>query len=160
MSKELFTFDEQLKRLKEVANVKTDTDLTSLLGVKSSGVYNARRRGNIPHKWFVTISTRYGVNLEWLVSGTGTRNVGQQSTPGTCLQCAELQRQLAVAHERTYKAGEETKALLKENSDMKVLLKENAYLKEEIDRLNKELVELKREQFSPANDQPPMASAS
>ena len=128
MADKLFTFDEQLKRLKEAADVKTDTALAHLLDITQGGFSGARRRGSIPHKWFVAISTRYGVNLEWLVSGTGPRSV-ELSHTGTCPQCAELQKQLTVANERLYQASERERELLKENGELKA---ENVALKNKL----------------------------
>ncbi|MDR2669158.1 MAG: helix-turn-helix domain-containing protein [Desulfovibrio sp.] len=72
MDEKLNDFSAQLARLKEAAGVKTDTALAHLLGITQGGFSGAKRRGNIPNKWFVAIATRYNVNLEWLLSGTGS----------------------------------------------------------------------------------------
>ena len=154
-----FTFDEQLDRLKEAAGVDTDLGLTSILGVRASGIYNARKeRGKIPHKWLVTISTKYGVNLEWLVFGTGPRDMVKQSAaPGVCPQCTELQRQLTIANERLIQAKESVIAAQEREIN---LLKENSGLKEKIGKLEAELAELKNKQSSSDSGHGAMASAS
>ena len=69
MEKDLCSLDEQLARLKQVANVDTDTALAHLLGITQGGFFNAKKRNRIPYRWFVAISTKYGVNLDWLISG-------------------------------------------------------------------------------------------
>lgn len=129
MNDELCSLEEQLKRLKNAASVKTDTDLSRLLGITQGGFFNAKVRGKIPDKWFVTISTRYGVSLEWLVSGTGPRSVEPQTHTGNCPQCAELQKQLTVANERLYQASERERELLRENGELKT---ENIALKNKL----------------------------
>ena len=127
MLDEQFTFESQLRRLKEAAGVDTDSALTTILGVRASGIYNAKTvRGKIPNKWLVLISTKYGVNLEWLVSGTGPRDAAQSAQVGSCQQCLEFQRQLAVANERLYEA-----------------MRENGDLKESVGKLRAELAESK-----------------
>lgn len=65
--------DDQIARLKEVTGLKTDTALGKMLGLCSGAVFSAKRRGRVPNRWFVIISRRYNVNLEWLISGVGPR---------------------------------------------------------------------------------------
>ena len=142
MADELCSFDEQLKRLKKISGAETDTALTTLLGVKASGVYNAKKRGRIPHKWFVMISTRYSASLEWLVSGAGKHDIAQPVNYGHCTQCAELQRQLIMANERLYEA-----------------MKENGELKAEIGKLREELATLKSKPPQDTEEQAPIAAA-
>lgn len=142
MSDKLYSLEEQLKRLKLASGAKTDTELSRLLGITQGGFFNAKVRGKIPDKWFVAISTKYGVNLEWLVSGAGQRDVSQPVQTGACQQCAELQRQLTIANERLYEA-----------------MRENGNLKEKIGTLQAELAKLKKEEF-PTDDKTPMASVS
>lgn len=145
MNDELCSFAAQLERLKNAASSKTDTELSHLLGITQGGFSNAKVRGKIPHKWFVAISTKYGVNLEWLVSGTGPRDAGQPviQQAGACPQCAELQKLLNIANERLYEA-----------------MRENGDLKEVVGKLKAELATLKNERNSTTDNEEPMASAS
>ncbi|SBV95576.1 hypothetical protein KL86DPRO_10892 [uncultured delta proteobacterium] len=69
MDDKLLRLEQQIARLKEATGATSDTSLGKILNISQSGIFNAKRRGNIPHKWFVQIATQYGVNLEWLISG-------------------------------------------------------------------------------------------
>lgn len=93
MGKELCSFSEQLERLKKAADVKTDTALAHLLGITQGGFSNAKARGKIPHKWFVTIATQYGINLEWLLTGEGAENV-DTALPTPDGRVAELEKRV------------------------------------------------------------------
>lgn len=180
MSDELFSFDEQLKRLKIASGTDTDSALMNVLGVKSSGVYNARGRGNIPHKWFVAISTKYGVDLDWLLTGKGQMRRSQleqsaaQVPPETTGMLAGMHGKLAtleqeIAQNRaTLNQGmsqpcsmclELYAKLEKANERLYEAMRENGELKAEIGKLREELVSLKNEP-SPTGGQSSMASAS
>lgn len=75
-----------------------------------------------------------------------TRRCEEEREPATlafCLRCAEVQARLDLASERLYEA-----------------MRENSALKEEVGKLNAELVTLKNEQLQSHGDQAKMASAS
>lgn len=110
MNKSGTLFDDQLLRLKDVTGVKTDTDLAKIFGITAGGFSGARRRGNIPQKWFVFVSTNYGVNLEWLISGTGQRNAAETPAGGKATDI----RETATALERQNAALQAENAMLKE----------------------------------------------
>lgn len=59
----------QLARLKRAAGVNTDTAFAARLGITQGGISSAKKRGNLPYKWFVKISDECGVPLHWLKTG-------------------------------------------------------------------------------------------
>ena len=51
--------------------VKTDTELARVLGIDHSSVAGARKRNNIPPKWIIDVSERFGISADWLLFGDG-----------------------------------------------------------------------------------------
>ena len=134
------------QRLKDIRGAQSQDAMSKLLGIPQTTWSNYEKGRNKPDLALIDkICTDFGVSLEWLLFGKGEKDaIPLLEHSSACPQCAELQRQLAVTNERLFKAMEE-----------------NGNLKEEIGKLNIELVYLKNAQRSPAADQtPPMASAS
>jgi len=65
------------ERLKKAAGCKTNTDLGRVLGISQASVSQAKAKGRIPADWFLTISSKYDVSIDWLVYGVGPRHRGQ-----------------------------------------------------------------------------------
>ena len=63
-------FDDFFKRASQVAEIGSQKDLANLLGIEPPAITLAKTRG-VPKNWALTISNMFGVNLEWLKSGTG-----------------------------------------------------------------------------------------
>lgn len=66
-------FQQQIDRLKEATTSKSDADLARILDIKPQGVALARKKIHIPPVWFVTISDRYHVSIDWLIYGEGEK---------------------------------------------------------------------------------------
>ena len=109
MSIDLDSFEAKLSRLKDAANVKTDTAFAHLLGITQGGFSGAKKRKTIPHKWFVKIATDFNVNLEWLVSGTGEKDVEKtgESVAALKARIAELEAKLAEAEKKADQAKDD-----------------------------------------------------
>lgn len=131
MKNKLCGFASQLNRLKDAASVKTDTALAHLLGITQGGFSNAKARNKIPHKWFVFVATNYGVNLEWLMSGTGERYAGQPANENN----ASLMSRIAE--------------LERENETLKI---ENDQLRQEIKEAQQEAVSAYRQALSTVHE--------
>lgn len=63
--------DEILDRLKSFKNLKTDTQLAEVLGVKRTVVSNWRHRGNVPSKILLAFCEKEHINPGWLFAGIG-----------------------------------------------------------------------------------------
>lgn len=111
-------FDAQLARLKEACGVKTDSDLARILGITPGGFSGARRRGKIPHKWFVYVASTYKVDIDWLISGL--------------LTCH-------VTHPKDVEDGRADSPTWKLEAHVASLMTENALLKELVDTLKASL---------------------
>lgn len=67
------TFDAVLERMKEVTGVKSDTAFAKSLGLNQSSVSGAKERQSIPPTWAIQIAEKYGVSLDWLMFGEGSK---------------------------------------------------------------------------------------
>ena len=104
-------FDAQLARLKEACGVKTDSDLARILGITPGGFSGARRRGKIPHKWFVYVASTYKVDIDWLISGLLTCHVTHPKDVEDCR-----------ADSPTWKLEAHVASLMTENALLKELV--------------------------------------
>lgn len=66
------TADAILDRLKSLKDLKTDTQLAEVLGVKRTVVSNWRHRGNVPLKPMLAFCEKERINPGWLFAGIGT----------------------------------------------------------------------------------------
>lgn len=64
-------FDDFLKRVFEAAGIDSQTDLARILKVNRSAVTQARKKGVVPDRWLLQLYRSYGLNPEWLETGTG-----------------------------------------------------------------------------------------
>jgi hypothetical protein len=64
-------FDDILARMRQACGVNSDKKLSQFLDVKYSSITTARKRGAIPSAWYLKISEKFGVSMDWLHSGEG-----------------------------------------------------------------------------------------
>ena len=64
-----------LKRIYEVANAKTQDELSAVLGIRQSSVSEAKKRKSIPSDWYLTLFDKFEVNPNWLRYGCGPKYV-------------------------------------------------------------------------------------
>lgn len=65
--------EEILKRIYEVANAKTQDELSAVLGIRQSSVSEAKKRKSIPSDWYLTLFDKLEVNPNWLRYGCGPK---------------------------------------------------------------------------------------
>jgi hypothetical protein len=58
-----------ISRMRQAADVRSDTALGSYFGLGTSAVSNWRARNTVPFAECVILSTRKGVSLDWLIFG-------------------------------------------------------------------------------------------
>ena len=63
------TIEEILNKIKELKNIKKDTDLAELLGVKSNTITTWRTRKNVPYDALFHFCESNQIDLPWLVTG-------------------------------------------------------------------------------------------
>jgi hypothetical protein len=71
--------------LKLITNSKTDTGLSSALGISPQTLSSWRGRESIPYAICINIAEQHGISLDWLLTGAGpqlrTRNLTYLSEP-------------------------------------------------------------------------------
>ncbi len=60
-----------LNRIKQVLNAKTDKEMTEKWGISYSTLDTWKNRDTIPQKRLLDFSLKYGVSLDWLITGNG-----------------------------------------------------------------------------------------
>ena len=107
-------YSETLDRLLSVTKSKNETDLAAALGIKPQSVWQAKQKDRVPAQWFPKISIKYGVSVDWLISGRESE-AGQQN----CQRCMELLTKLVQVQERENALLKENKAQEKEIGELK-----------------------------------------
>lgn len=61
-----------LDRFFEAAGCRTQTELAEFLGIRQSSIADAKKRGNIPSDWLLTLWRKKAVNPDWVLTGKGS----------------------------------------------------------------------------------------
>lgn len=64
-------FNAVYARMLFAANVRTQTELANILGIKQASISDAKKRGNIPADWCMRLYDRCGINVDWQRFGAG-----------------------------------------------------------------------------------------
>ena len=72
------TFHSMFERLFQATKSKTDSALAEALQITAQSVSQAKKKKLIPAQWFIDISQKYGVSVDWLISGAGSMRLGEQ----------------------------------------------------------------------------------
>ncbi len=68
-------FDAFFKRLTERTDIATQADLARALNVGRAAVSLIKKKNQVPPRWVLDLSVRYGLNTAWLESGLGEPRV-------------------------------------------------------------------------------------
>ena len=63
--------DALINRIMDATGIHSQADLAKELGINRSGITHARNKNKIPDNWIIRLYRRYGLNPEWVESGTG-----------------------------------------------------------------------------------------
>lgn len=63
--------DKIISRLKQVADKKSDVELAKVLEISAVTISGWRNRGTVPKSVLLEVNRRFGVNVEWLLTGEG-----------------------------------------------------------------------------------------
>lgn len=72
--------DAIIRRMRQVYNVKHDTELGQVLGLSKAAASNWRQRNSPPYEICVEIAREKGVSLDWLFFGVGGMRIGGRGT--------------------------------------------------------------------------------
>ena len=73
-------FEAFFYRLSSATPIKTQVQLANELNVGRAAISLAKQKDTIPSKWILKLSQKYGIDSEWLYSGSNTSNQQQLST--------------------------------------------------------------------------------
>ena len=62
-----------LQRVSEATGISSQNDLASALKINRSAITQAKKLNSIPARWLLQLYRTYGLNPDWLVTGTGPR---------------------------------------------------------------------------------------
>jgi len=69
--------DQILERMRTAAKVPSNKQLSEFLGLDPQATTSAKKIGKIPPLWFIKISERSGVSIDWLLYGRGPIQRGE-----------------------------------------------------------------------------------
>ena len=61
------------RRISDTTGIFSQTQLASILRVNRSAITQAKKKDSIPPKWILQLSKEFGLNPEWIESGTGEK---------------------------------------------------------------------------------------
>ena len=64
------SFSEVFKRIKQATNRTTQMELAELLEIRQSSISDAKKRNSVPAHWVLTLFRKFGLNPDWVLSGT------------------------------------------------------------------------------------------
>jgi phage repressor protein C with HTH and peptisase S24 domain len=64
-------FESFLQRVFQATGVTSQTELASVLKINRSAITQARKKNSIPDKWILQLYKTYGLNPDWVETGTG-----------------------------------------------------------------------------------------
>ena len=64
-------FQEVYDRIRCATNARTQTELAAVLEIRQSSISDAKRRNSIPSDWYMKLFEKFGLNPDWIKSGTG-----------------------------------------------------------------------------------------
>lgn len=64
-------FQEVYNRIRYATNARTQTELAAILEIRQSSISDAKRRDSVPADWFMKLFEKFGLNPDWLKSGSG-----------------------------------------------------------------------------------------
>jgi phage repressor protein C with HTH and peptisase S24 domain len=64
-------FDSFLKRVFEATGIRSQAELADALDINRSAITQARRKNAIPSKWLLRLFRQYGLNPDWVETGSG-----------------------------------------------------------------------------------------
>ena len=116
-------YTDTIDRLLAATKSKSDAKLAAALGIKPQSVSQAKKKNLVPAQWFVQISKKFGVSVDWLLAGLeGRATTNPKADPELCQQCIQLYARLDLVREREVTLLQDNYALKAENAELKALL--------------------------------------
>jgi len=75
-------FNDFMDRVRESTGLRTQIQLAEELGIRQSSISDAKRRGQVPAAWLLTLLFKRGINPVWMLSGQGARYTAPADSEG------------------------------------------------------------------------------
>jgi phage repressor protein C with HTH and peptisase S24 domain len=89
-------YEARFSRLLEAVNATNDTGLGKALGIKQQSVASAHERKQVPSKWIIAISEKFGISSDWLLFGEPPKYRKQRSGQPTASDMTTEERCLSA----------------------------------------------------------------
>ena len=76
-------FESFLQRVSEATGITSQTELASALNINRSAITQARKKDSIPDKWILQLYRTFGLNPDWLETGSGPTFLKQSTSSGS-----------------------------------------------------------------------------
>jgi phage repressor protein C with HTH and peptisase S24 domain len=73
-------FESFLQRIFQATGVTSQTELASALKINRSAITQARKKNSIPDKWVLQLYKTYGLNPDWVETGSGQTFIKKSSS--------------------------------------------------------------------------------
>ncbi len=70
-----FNYDSVWERVKFSTNIKNQTDLANIVGIRQSSVSDRKKSGIWPIEWAYKIGKEYNLCTEWILTGEGPKKI-------------------------------------------------------------------------------------
>ena len=74
--------DAMLIRILDATGISSSAELARELDINRSGITHARNNNKIPEKWIVKLYKKFGLNPEWIESGSGSKYINTGTPEG------------------------------------------------------------------------------
>ncbi len=74
-------FNEAIKRIKQVTGKEKQKDLCAEIGITPQNYRIKERKEDFDANWAFRVSQKYGVSTDWILTGKGPKNFGEQEKP-------------------------------------------------------------------------------
>jgi len=74
-----YNFAEIWERIQEATGLGQITQLAKIVGTSQQHVSNKKKLKTFPVEWAYLVAKKYGLNIEWILEGTGSKRAGQDS---------------------------------------------------------------------------------
>jgi phage repressor protein C with HTH and peptisase S24 domain len=103
-------FDAFLQRVREATGIASQNELAEALGVNRSAITQARRKNAVPERWILRLFRGFGLNPQWLESGTGSPFLASADDGGNGFQTVPKVRARLCAGGGSFEVGAEVEA--------------------------------------------------
>lgn len=88
-------FKEQFARMCEISKADNARQFADRIEIQPESVYGAINREQIPKTWFFELRERFGVNIEWILSGDGPKLLKEPNIKDGFVTIPQINTQLS-----------------------------------------------------------------